>query len=107
MEYSFKGTQGRWSQSHRKLQDGGYSTQVYCEKGKTIATIDWYLSEPKERLIKGVKVITQGTDRGANALLISKAPEMLEMLKKCFNYLPYDGDERKQVEQLIKQATEL
>lgn len=43
----------------------------------------------------------------ANALLISKAPEMLEMLKECYTYLPYEGVMRKKVKQLIKEATEL
>lgn len=107
MEYSFKGTQGKWSQSHRKLQDGGYSTQVYCEKGKTIATLDWYPSELQERLIKGVKVTTQGTDREANALLISKAPEMLFLLKDLLMDKGLNDVSRREVELLIKQATEL
>jgi hypothetical protein len=41
----------------------------------------------------------------ANALLISKAPEMLDMLKDIKDYL--GSDKRQEVEQLIKQATEL
>ena len=41
----------------------------------------------------------------ANALLISKAPEMLEMLKDIKDYL--GSDKREKVEQLIKEATEL
>jgi hypothetical protein len=41
----------------------------------------------------------------ANALLISKAPEMLEMLKDVKDYL--GSDKREQVEQLIKEATEI
>ena len=41
----------------------------------------------------------------ANALLISKAPEMLHMLKDIKDYL--GSDKRSEVEQLIKEATEL
>lgn len=37
----------------------------------------------------------------ANALLISKAPEMLEMLQNITEYSPYE------IKQLIKQATEI
>ena len=40
-----------------------------------------------------------------NALLISKAPEMLEMLNDIKDYL--GSDKRQEVEQLIKEATEL
>lgn len=41
----------------------------------------------------------------ANQLLCSKAPEMLEMLKDIKDYL--GSDKRMEVEQLIKEATEL
>jgi hypothetical protein len=41
----------------------------------------------------------------ANALLISKAPELLEMLEEVKDYL--GSDVRGKVEQLIKEATEL
>lgn len=41
----------------------------------------------------------------ANALLISKAPEMLEMLKDIKDYL--GSDRRTEVEQLIKEATQI
>ena len=41
----------------------------------------------------------------ANLLLISKAPEMLEMLEELKDYL--GSDVREKVEQLIKEATEI
>lgn len=47
------------------------------------------------------------TTSKANALLISKSPEMLKMLQECYKYLPYEGVMRKKVDKLIKQATEL
>lgn len=45
----------------------------------------------------------------ANALLISKAPEMLEMLEKAMSLLGNVGEFEiaKEIEQLIKSATEL
>lgn len=46
-----------------------------------------------------------GNEAKANALLISKAPEMLEMLIDIKGYLGSDVKEK--VEQLIKEATEL
>ena len=47
-------------------------------------------------------------EQGYNqALKDSKAPEMLEMLKECYKYLPYEGCYEKKVDNLIKQATEL
>jgi len=49
--------------------------------------------------------VVQGKDREANALLISKAPEMLEMLEEVKSYLSYNL--RSKVDQLIKEATEL
>lgn len=103
----FKGTKGKWMQSHRKRPDskkGYYSTQVYTGDGETIATIHWYPKPIENNVI--------GTYRDANALLISKAPEMLEMLENINEYLLADGSLKahsyqQEVEQLIKQATEL
>mgnify|MGYP003646969721 CR=1 FL=1 len=70
----FKGTKGEWNQSHRITdKDGNYSTEVYCDKGETIATLSWY----KNNDIKGVTT----TDREYNAKLIASAPELLKALK--------------------------
>ena len=44
----------------------------------------------------------------ANKLLISKAPEMLEMLQYCYNFASIEDDEMFfKIQNLIKQATEL
>jgi phage tail protein X len=70
----FKGTQGEWSQSHRKTdRDGNYSTEVYCNKGDTIATLSWYTNTE----VKGVV----STYREANAKLIAASPELLKALQ--------------------------
>lgn len=76
----FKGTPGKWVQSHRLIPndlDGMYATQVHTEDGETIATIHWY-SKPKEKgYVEGRPVMITGTYRESNAQLISKAPEFL------------------------------
>lgn len=102
----FKGTKGRWYTSHRQKRNSSmYDTEVYCEKGKTIAVISWYQREPVKEIYEGREVLVTRTDREANALLISKAPEMLEMLIKLTSTMDYRNiDEAKQ---LIKEATEL
>jgi len=80
----FKGTEGKWyvSEAYQTITD---------EKGFGIA---------QEHGIKN------SLNWEANALLISKAPEMLEMLRACqkvvTNKVIYD-----EIEQLIKDATEL
>lgn len=81
----FKGTKGKWvvEKTHEKgkwiqSEDGGYCA---ISAGST-------LEESK-----------------ANALLISKAPEMLEMLKDIKDYL--GSDKRTEVELLIKEATQI
>ena len=61
--------------------------------------------------------LTPKKEKEANALLISKAPEMLEMLKNINNYIENNRDknymielmrrEFYQLEQLIKEATEI
>lgn len=128
----FKGTKGRWYTSHRQKPNSSmYDTEVYCEKGKTIAVISWYQRGPVKEIYEGREVLVTRTDREANALLISKAPEMLEMLEEVCENLSiqlgrlgccgegdgkdhradeddYGGNEMLQrAKQLIKEATEL
>jgi hypothetical protein len=70
---------------------------------------------PMVNVSDGKKMICATQDNGtqeemkANALLISKAPEMLEMLIEVKNRLKGNGFPRLQneIEQLIKEATEL
>ena len=73
----FKGTKGEWNQSHRITdKDGNYSTEVYCDKGQTIATLSWYPNND----IKGVTT----TDREENAKLIAASPDLLEALQNAY-----------------------
>lgn len=92
----FKGTEGKWK---KWLSNGDYGVPVIgSQYGTTLFTT------------------SQSSDNSpfhyeANALLISKAPEMLDMLEelrcaladgRTFGYNDYD-----RAEKLIKQATEI
>jgi type II secretory pathway component GspD/PulD (secretin) len=92
----FKGTKGKWEISSNDIkanQQTIFSAYGFFVKGK----------------------YTHTEETKANALLISKAPEMLEMLKEVVT--TYDNERLKQsitmarvidrAEQLIKEATEL
>lgn len=81
MDLEFKGTPGKWIQSHRMIpndEEGMYSTQIYTEDGETIATLSWYPNYE----IKGQ--IT--TYRDENAKLIAASPDLLEALKDLVRY---------------------
>lgn len=100
----FKGTKGKW------YHDNGNSLSIFhpeaigvrlatVEKTSTIGKHDYDLSiQPTDEYIY-------------NALLISKAPEMLEMLKKVEEEQSEHGyvtsDTHSQVIELIKEATEI
>lgn len=84
----FQGTKGNW-------KCVGNSVYVQSNKPKTIADCE-------NRHLKG-------NEEQYNALLISKAPEMLEMLKRCADafdslHQPFISDN---IKQLIKEATQL
>ena len=83
----FKGTKGKWyvSKAYKTIND---------EKGFGIAQENG---------------IRNSNEWDANALLISKAPEMLEMLNKVCKKLKGNGFPmlQEEIEQLIKEATEI
>lgn len=62
-----------WKQSHRKCQEGTYSTEIYDVTGTTIATLSWY---PIWINKKGVT-----TNREANAKRIVACVNALEGIK--------------------------
>lgn len=69
-----KWTPGEWNYSHHKASDGMYRTQVYCAKGETIATFDWYaMPENEHGVIR--------TSRDANARLCAAAPDLYAALE--------------------------
>lgn len=71
-------TPGPWAQSHRKQPDGMWSTDVYDQKGETIATLAWHVVPIKGGI---------ATDREANARLIAAAPDLYEALKSLIPIL--------------------
>ncbi|MFN4075517.1 MAG: hypothetical protein ACK4HC_06425 [Cloacibacterium sp.] len=94
----FKGTKGKWrvfTNVHRECDGsewGWVGLDTFNSKSINKCSIHW-----------------SGDEAKANALLISKAPEMLEMLKRISYNLkneecPFDDFE---IDTLIKEATEL
>jgi hypothetical protein len=84
---NFRGTKGKWKLAENEY---GYYTSI-------------------RNLDESIKVCTSRVNNqnesNANLLLISKAPEMLEMLEKIFD--EKEVESFKDLEQLIKEATEL
>jgi hypothetical protein len=94
----FKGTKGEWKNVVIDISDFK-QVVVGVDKGKAVCHL-WF--EYSEGISDEIK---------ANALLISKAPEMLEMLKELVNIYPIVIEEDKEIlhkcKKLIKEATEL
>ena len=86
--------------------EGGdnYSIDLVFEKGNCICI------DRTSRYSDGI--VCSREEMEANALLISNAPEMLQMLKRIENILTYDNIEpnspiQEEIYNLIKQATDL
>lgn len=91
MKMEFKGTKGKWGYSPQKgNKTRGFQAQVWREDKFSLALI-----EPTENQEEAT----------ANALLISKAPEMLEMLKSIVDYGGIANCDN--IKQLIKSATQI
>jgi hypothetical protein len=87
----FKGTKGKWTVSELNFDE------IKSESGFSIADV-WDM---------GIERFPNPDEANANALLISKAPEMLEMLGKCISMLGNVGEFEmaKEIQHLIKEAT--
>jgi len=99
----FKGTKGRWMLMVEDKWPFSYSIET--KKENVLFGIVRYSTADKcinDCLKRDPALNNEGL---ANALLISKAPELLEMLEEVKDYL--GSDVRGKVEQLIKEATEL
>jgi len=68
-------TPGPWSHDYRHNRNGGYSQEVFDERGELIATAAWYP-------VKLDDIITT-TNREANARLIAAAPDLLEAAERA------------------------
>ena len=92
----FKGTKGKW----RKFQLPNGNMKITCDDWREFAEIEfkhWQNTEERRKQCL------------YNALLISKAPEMLEMLKKCKMMCDHLNIHHvsNELNTLIKEATEL
>ena len=105
----FKGTKGKWYVSfiddHNTSNNNCGCHSVTTNREKKIGMIDIWFSDSH--------IIKSKEEALANALLISKAPEMLEMLIgfverwDFVNPHLFHNAEIEQARQLIKEATEL
>ena len=89
----FKGTKGKWI-----FRKNGYNTiKILGTKTKKVCEINCNLNNKLDHI------------NYANALLISKAPEMLEMLKELINLheLGHEIGQYDKAKELIKEATTL
>ena len=89
----FKGTKGKWE----IFIDSVIKSEIFIMTGKI----------PIIRI--AVNNYINKKEAKANALLISKAPEMLEMLKRCEYWISAcneDANILKDISELIKEATE-
>ena len=97
----FKGTRGKWKHKKGKRAKFEYDNFIIDEYGNHIVKWSNTGNGSHKLTIK---------ESHANGLLISKAPEMLEMLEKLRGYGAEYGMPNKlyiELEQLIKEATEL
>ena len=94
----FKGTKGKW-----KVHKGSHYFSVKYEENERGGINLFMISED----YKGFHSLVEECE--ANALLISKAPEMLEMLEDLITILKHYAEIEKieQLRKLIKEATEL
>jgi hypothetical protein len=101
----FRGTKGKW----RNIVLGDRNV-IGNDENSTLHFIDCWFA--------GIGGIETNEEAKANALLISKAPEMLEMLNNQLEFLIYCRDNMKvsrpvfnqkilRIKQLIKEATEI
>jgi hypothetical protein len=106
----FKGTKGKWTLYQSKIpsNDKAVTHSVYVGTKRISLCYDLYESDKS-------KNVEEKTGQ-ANALLISKAPEMLEMLEKLYQQVDFSFESfgsdtglkmQEKIEQLIKEATEI
>jgi hypothetical protein len=92
----FKGTNQKWGYRPQAISKNGFYIETINKNhmGTFIGEVGGGLQDLKEI--------------EANALLISKSPEMLEMLKKIVScYHIYEFEILDEAKQLIKEATEI
>ena len=93
----FKGTKGKWTLSSHENING---------RMLFVVQNDGFDSKPNDLMIH-ITSFSEIETQKSNALLISKAPEMLEMLIKLQIQGSFRYGDLEKVELLIKSATEL
>jgi hypothetical protein len=90
----FKGTKGKW-----QVTQNGQSFSIHKEEYEGLFIDCW----------GGGIANTSDEQAKANALLISKAPEMLEMLKECLKFAKMKNNEVMafEIEKLIIDSTKI
>ncbi len=100
----FKGTKGKWRVKHSQTKEA-FNIIGSVAGGKFKIARCPYINQPTLSKEWNDK---EKEEAKADALLISKAPEMLEMLNKTATRLVgVDDLMRSAIEQLIKEATEI
>jgi hypothetical protein len=96
----FRGTTGEWI-TDTYTSENGRETTIVCNTDYNSERTDLHIR------FSAIEETEKQTNR-ANALLISKAPEMLAMLKKIYFGNDYKNPSlHMEIKQLIKEATEL
>jgi N-acetylmuramoyl-L-alanine amidase len=95
----FKGTMGKWK-TDTYTSENGRETTIVCNTDYNSGRTDIHVR------FSAIDETEKETNR-ANALLISKAPEMLEMLIELCFICNLSDERQMEVNKLIKEATEL
>lgn len=108
----FKGTKGKWVHDLRSGCCAVYSELRINETNGLHSDDDRNIYYSNKGSFYNGNNWEMNLEHQANALLISKAPEMLEMLHRIENILTYDTIEpnsplQEEIYNLIKKATEL
>ena len=85
----FKGTKGKWD--------------IYVESTNSFGVEHSNVGSKQDGVF--IEVFTE--EHKANALLISKAPEMLQMLQRIYERKTVTFDDLLEIKKLIKEATEI
>lgn len=105
----FKGTKGKWDIKHSESKDAWNIIGTVLGGKYKIARIPYY----KDSRLSDSFNDFEKREANYDAKLISKSPEMLEMLKECLDELHDYSDASigkvmiPKIEKLIKEATEL
>lgn len=96
----FNGNKGNWTFKESEINEDCFTIWGFCER---IAELNFHTSLSNKKLAKNLKKKAE-----SNAKLISKAPEMLEMLVDIRDFIDKDinvSECRTQIDELIKEAT--